>query len=218
MPDLNEAACPDPPELDWMLPSFEGVIGFDIGANVGQSMQIMASRFQKVVSVEPALESLEVLRRRALLHLNVVVLGAACSAEDGIVTLTVQRDHIARGQLTTHDPDVVLPEDVAHGWGDVLGQRSVPAVTVDTLAEWHGTPSMIKVDVEGHEVQVVKGAKKTIEHHCPDWLIEVHNAALGEEIADLLRPTYGSAEIVRHPHYAPGTWGHENHYWMLVRG
>jgi hypothetical protein len=37
-----------------------------------------------------------------------------------------------------------------------------------------GIPSIMKIDVEGHELQVLKGATDTIKKHKPVLLIEIH--------------------------------------------
>src|SRR6056300_855451 len=38
-----------------------------------------------------------------------------------------------------------------------------------------GTPSLMKIDVEGHELKVLKGAEETIKKHKPAILIEIHD-------------------------------------------
>ena len=40
---------------------------------------------------------------------------------------------------------------------------------------YDGIPSIIKIDVEGHELQVLEGAINTIKTHMPMILIEIHN-------------------------------------------
>src|SRR6056300_1027810 len=38
---------------------------------------------------------------------------------------------------------------------------------------YKGTPSVVKIDVEGHELEVLEGAKETLEKHKPMILIEL---------------------------------------------
>lgn len=38
-----------------------------------------------------------------------------------------------------------------------------------------GTPSVMKIDVEGHEMDVLKGADETIRKHKPALIVEIHN-------------------------------------------
>ena len=49
----------------------------------------------------------------------------------------------------------------------------VPCERLDDI--YKGTPSIIKIDVELHELQVLEGAKETIKKHMPTILIEIHD-------------------------------------------
>lgn len=40
---------------------------------------------------------------------------------------------------------------------------------------YSGTPGLIKIDVEGHELEVLKGAERTIRTHSPNIYIEIFN-------------------------------------------
>jgi FkbM family methyltransferase len=49
-------------------------------------------------------------------------------------------------------------------------------------------PDFIKLDVEGGEFQVLKGAQRTLETYFPEILIEIHGPQNGERVWDLLEP------------------------------
>jgi hypothetical protein len=55
--------------------------------------------------------------------------------------------------------------------------QKVKAVTVDSLARDYGVPDVLYIDVDGAEVEVLKGAVETIEKHRPDLFVEVHVGA-----------------------------------------
>ena len=58
-----------------------------------------------------------------------------------------------------------------------------------------GVPSFIKIDVEGHELQVLKGATETIKKHKPTILIEIHDFSEDSEIHQYLKSLgYGDPE------------------------
>lgn len=204
---LVDEAPPDPPEIDRILTRFSGAMAFDIGANVGRTAATLAKNFDRVIALEPADESFEVLSRRMAQFPNVLCLPHAVSDKCEDIELVVASDKITTGQLVTSD----WPE-----WGKVIERRAVPAVTIDALAETFDPPDLIKCDVEGHEVLVISGGLLTIDKHHPALYLEVHNADLGAQLRRLLDPHYPDLHEVWHPHYKKTDWGLKNHYWLVA--
>jgi FkbM family methyltransferase len=70
-----------------------------------------------------------------------------------------------------------------------FGRIEVDAITVDDLADRHGMPDVLFIDVEGYEVHALRGARRTLESR-PDVVIEVHTGCgleeQGESVASLL--------------------------------
>ena len=58
---------------------------------------------------------------------------------------------------------------------------TVETIRLDDYFVENPTPSLpvsfIKIDVEGHELEVFKGAEDTILKHTPTFLFECHHAA-----------------------------------------
>jgi FkbM family methyltransferase len=52
------------------------------------------------------------------------------------------------------------------------------AVTIDHLADQFGPPTHIKIDVEGYEAVVIRGAKRTLTGPAPMVFLELHNAMI----------------------------------------
>ena len=70
--------------------------------------------------------------------------------------------------------------------------RTIPCSTLDTLlaGSSHG-PRLIKIDVEGHELAVLRGAVQTLERWQPSLLIEtLKDYTSGEQVTSFLTP-YG---------------------------
>ena len=58
--------------------------------------------------------------------------------------------------------------------GDMKGESvKVKCERLDDI--YDGKPSIIKIDVEEHELQVLEGAKETIKKYMPTILVEIHD-------------------------------------------
>ena len=71
----------------------------------------------------------------------------------------------------------------------VSSTPSDSAVSIDSYASQPGTtpPDVLKIDVEGAEMDVLRGGQSTIESHHPSIILEVHSLALEEECQRFLR-------------------------------
>jgi FkbM family methyltransferase len=125
-----------------------GDLFVDVGANVG-SYTLLASGVckAKAISFEPDPDTMAFLRRNIELNglsRQVVLEQAALGAEEGDVEFTVGLDtanHVARER-------------------EPKRTRRVSMRTLDTLGS--PTPTMIKVDVEGYEADVFRGARAVL--------------------------------------------------------
>jgi hypothetical protein len=76
----------------------------------------------------------------------------------------------------------------------------VPTVTIDALASALGLlPDVIKIDVEGAEFDVLRGAHETFSRVMPKICLSVHSAALRTSCLDHLDSLGYSVERLR-PH------------------
>ena len=83
-------------------------------------------------------------------------------------------------------------------------------VTLDSLAEQHGPPDFIKIDIEGGEVEALKGATANCFRRAV-WLIEVHDTY--DDVAkELTRLGYSEVLAITHP-LPKAAKGHE---WILA--
>jgi FkbM family methyltransferase len=74
--------------------------------------------------------------------------------------------------------------DRGHGNASILVNEGgssetlrVPSITVDAFAASNPPPSLVKIDVEGAESEVLAGAESTLKDHRPLVLCEVHDQA-----------------------------------------
>ena len=57
-------------------------------------------------------------------------------------------------------------------------------ITVDQMASEFGPPTHIKIDVEGYEAAVLRGAKDTLSRFSPILFLELHNEMIASEGGD----------------------------------
>jgi len=84
----------------------------------------------------------------------------------------------------------------SQGGVEALGQRpvladgeliQVPAITLDSFVAAGGPPpQVIKIDVEGGECEVLRGAANLLRTHRPALIVEVHHEQADEQIRSLL--------------------------------
>jgi FkbM family methyltransferase len=152
--------------VKWVRP---GEVAFDIGANVG-FLTILASRLVgpagRVVAFEPEPRNLERLRRHCDWNgaANVRIIEAAVSSRSGKGRLGVAGDQSSAGL-------------------DPRGEIDVTLVAIDELVQSHEIPppEFMKVDVEGHELDVLRGARRTIEESQPVIVLAAHGSARAAE-------------------------------------
>lgn len=137
-----------------------GATVFDLGAHQGMVALVLADLVGptgKVIAVEAEAHNASVAERNVALNgaENVVVVHAAAAKECGLLRLT-------EGLNGMVEP------------GAVLGTVEVPAITVDALALRHGAPDVVLVDVEGFELEVLRGARQTLAARKPVLTVEVH--------------------------------------------
>jgi len=100
---------------------------------------------------------------------NVRLHNVACSDKDGVAMLAC--------------PDKRIGTETLHG----KDGRPVRTVTIDGFIS--GKVDIIKIDVEGHEVEVLKGAERTIDRWHPNLIVELvdkNQALSGRRVEDVV--------------------------------
>jgi FkbM family methyltransferase len=183
-------------------------LGFDVGANCGQSITPMLRFCDRVVAFEPNRDAFAEMRRR---YGAKDIWNIAISDHEGLVELAQLGGKQAEtGQLVT--PGLRGMEWEPATWEDVT-RISCSCHTVDYLAR-HEPPGFIKVDTEGHEAQVLRGATKTLAEIRPAWLVEFHSPEGYAECVSTLRAASYKVETVRHPHYPKNSPMWHQHGWI----
>ena len=169
----------------------------DIGANVGNHALFFAEHFAQVLAFEPNPRTFALLQFNAALRGNVRCFDFGLSDADGLATLTVPRDNA--GMATLHG-----------GSGDAVACQLRRLDDLELVASQR--VSLIKIDVEGHEAAVLRGARGLLLRDRPLVVFEQAAAGVrsdgGCDVMDLLRDCGYSRwwTMEQLPDQGPGRW------------
>jgi FkbM family methyltransferase len=199
----------------WLLdhiPAF-GRTFLDVGASTGLFSQYLAPKFKRVIAVEPNPIARAELERNLT---GATIIPEAAWDSKGVKTLHLF-ESLLHGSFFNETPDWQTKKR--------LPDVEVSTFTIDSLNL--GDLDFVKVDTEGAEVEILKGATETLKRCHPKLLIEIHNKDNGDSVIEFLRKNgydpskmFHKIEIIRHPNYSPdspeqwrrdGYWGH---FWI----
>jgi FkbM family methyltransferase len=145
---------------------------WDIGANVGLFMTAaahMAGPKGNVFAIEPDVWLVSLLQRTVAIQPSasapIQVLPVAVAESSGIATLLIANRGRASNHLST------IPEHSQTG-----GTRQsvqVPVITMDWLLDHTSSPQLIKIDVEGAELNLFQGATRLLSEIRPTFMCEI---------------------------------------------
>jgi FkbM family methyltransferase len=146
----------------------QGCSVYDVGANVGIYSLLASSRTGpsgKVYAFEPLERNLRYLRRHMTLNhvQNCVILETAVCDTEGTRRFAQAAQDFSMGHFSSE--------------GDLL----VPSTTLDNCTygeEGFRPPSVVKIDVEGAELEVLQGASRALSEFHPKIFLEIHGTQL----------------------------------------
>jgi FkbM family methyltransferase len=146
----------------------EGDVFYDVGANIGFFSLIAARRVGAagaVYAFEPVPENAKAIAESVKLNnlAQVLVYPNAVGAFTGQSDLLLA-DHIGGAALASVAPPP-----------DLRGRIKVDVVTIDELVARRGLrpPALMKIDVEGAELDVLRGMAETLKAYHPNILYEI---------------------------------------------
>jgi FkbM family methyltransferase len=164
-----------------------GDVFYDVGANVGW-YSLLAARTVgstgKVVAFEPSVSNAALLQENITANrlTNVTTIAAAVTDQNGWATFLYGGS--LEGRLSKDDCEAQAERRA----GRKTPKRSsvVPILALDSwlAATEQPPPNVLKIDVEGAEVGVLRGMAQTLRSAKPALIIELHNTRA--EVADLL--------------------------------
>lgn len=148
--------------LEKFIVSGQSVI--DIGANIGLYTRYFAKRLPDghVLAIEPEQKNIKCLQNLKKKYSNVMLFEGAVGNNDGTANFSISHNH---------------PGD--HHLSD-MGEKVVAIKKIDTLVkhQFNHQISLIKIDVQGAELEALKGAEYTIKTMKPTFFIEIDDKSL----------------------------------------
>lgn len=176
----------EPGVVDYLASRIKpGGLFVDIGAHSGYFSCFVASLGATSLAVELQPSLVNVIRVNAILNnlWSVHVVNAAIGETQGL-TQVYRLDAGPGMQILDENTKRRVPDRLS------VNHDLVPCMTLDDLLPAKGfQPLAVKIDVEGAEVRVLKGASKLIARRSCAFVIEVHPHLLKDfsnEVADVL--------------------------------
>ena len=132
-------------------------LSIDVGAHVGLYTCELVRLCRHVLALEPNPDSARVLRR---LCPEARIIVAAASSRAGRATLHIPDREPGLGTVELENPVATR----------ACRRLAVERVTLDSIVD--RPVGFIKIDVEGHEMEVLKGARTILERDRPNILVE----------------------------------------------
>lgn len=170
----------EPETIQWIKSMNLGSVLWDIGANIGTFTLYAASRKIKVVAIEPSFMNIELLNRNVIsnqLADLVTILPFGVGSRTAVLDFFMSPEYLTWGGA--HNS---LGTNVGSGGESIKNPIRTHSLSfsIDLLIDIFKLPypSHIKIDVDGLELEILKGALKTLKT-VDSVLIEVDTKFVG---------------------------------------
>jgi FkbM family methyltransferase len=156
-----------------LLPELRhGDLIFDVGANEGSKTDLFLRMGARVVAIEPDETNQLILQERFMkfrfARKPVVIVGKAASDKNTMESMWIDGPGSAVNTLSQKWATTLRGNKARHTYGhcglDFVQHRTVKTTTLDELINLHGRPLFIKIDVEGYELNVIRGLRQPVPY------------------------------------------------------
>lgn len=142
---------------DTLIP--KGSLCFDVGANDGDRSATLIKVGLKVIAVEPQTSCVQKLSERFINNPELQILQIALGEFPGTENIYLCDEYSECSTMSNQFIQTYSKKSNLH-WGRM---EQVKVNTLDNLILDHGLPNYIKLDVEGYELQVLKGLSHAVD-------------------------------------------------------
>jgi FkbM family methyltransferase len=162
---------PTKEEMFWRELPLEGLVVYDLGAYHGILTLFFASHAEQVMAYEPNQRNYARLMENIALNklTNVTVKSLAIGSGTRSGTLIYNPSMAGGGSVHPNAEGLISqPVEIATLDGDIAA-CTLPA------------PDLIKIDIEGGELEALEGARATLNAHHPALFLEMHGETMREK-------------------------------------
>jgi FkbM family methyltransferase len=135
-----------------------GELCFDVGANMGNRIDPLLQAGAKVLAVEPQRSCYKHLRHKY--GNSIILITKGLSNVEGIKKFYISDSSTISSFSEEWISAVKTGRFKQHSWNKV---EEIEMTTLDKLIETYGVPVFIKIDVEGYELEVLKGLNSRVK-------------------------------------------------------
>jgi FkbM family methyltransferase len=177
---------------------------FDVGANVGlytwEVRKVCPTR--NILAFEPDPENIKLLEK-TLLEANFQNLEIfKCALSDQVGEASFLQDNLTSATGCVAGKDEPWIEQYLNASANEI---TIKTETLDSVVLLDKIPSLIKIDVEGHEVEVLQGGRNTLAEAKPLLIIESFHPNQSAVLSLLHKLGYHSIDADRHVSINPKT-------------
>lgn len=138
----------------------KGDIFFDVGSNYGNRIEPVIDIDLKIIAVEPQAKCVQFLKNKYGNRIIIVNKGLSSKIEDR--TMYLSDAHV----LSSFSEEFIQATRESGRFENYTWKKgsTIQMTTLDELIATYGLPKFIKIDVEGFELEVLKGLNQRVEY------------------------------------------------------
>ncbi len=182
----------------------KGELCFDVGANIGNRVGPLLSLGARVVAIEPQEYCYEILREKYGTRIELVTEGLG--ERDDVKDFYISNAHTISSFSEEFVDNVKNGRFKEYTWNEPI---QVKITTIDSLIKKYGHPDFIKIDVEGYELEVLKGLTSPVQMISFEYMVPEQTAKITaciEQIEKSGSPIECNYSIAETMEFALDTW------------
>jgi FkbM family methyltransferase len=140
-----------------------GHLVFDVGAHTGEKAELFLRAGARVVCFEPQSDLATVMRQKFAGRSDVAVVEKGLSGEEGKIKFFLCPEDPTIATASTEWKEGTFAEK------QYSGEVEIDVTTLDAMIREHGVPDFVKIDVEGFEIEVLRGLSRPVPLLSIEW-------------------------------------------------